>query len=460
MSIATPTVIDIDPADIGDHPHNPRFAVGDVSDLAASIAVHGVLQPLTVAAREKPKQGETPWVAIMGHRRRAAAVEAEQSTVPCLVRTDLDTTAKQLEAMLEENDHREDLTPVEEAAAYQQLVAFDYSQDDIARVTGRSVATIRGRLDLMKLSDRIRERVHGHELTLTDAAALVEFADNAADLKRAEEVIGTHQFPWVVADIRRVRAGRDERPKVLAKLKEKGVKVVVAPRNWEYGSDAKIRPVTQLAKPDGSDYTKPAKEHADCPGHVAVVSDLGKVTYGCAKPDTHPKRTRTSGYTPNPAQVKLEEDLETASRVRVGFMAGVLAGELSTSDQANILAHVVTRELTRILDDLTSEQLLLAADLLGLPAPSQEADRSQFEAFHKDVVASAAKASVPRLVGMLAAAKVLNDEFAYGDLTGPWAWKNQDDDLLAHMAWLQGLGYKLSDVERELLEPADEAAAS
>ncbi|MCU1679244.1 MAG: Chromosome partitioning protein ParB [Frankiales bacterium] len=455
-------VTPIAPAEIDDHPNNPRFDIGDVSELAASVAEHGILQPLTVVQRIDPQPGQTPWWLLMGHRRRAAALVAELPMVPCIVRNDLDTIPKQIEAMLEENDHREDLTAIEEAAAYEQLLAFDYTPEQIARVTGRSQSTVVGRLQLLKLSERIRNKVHARELTLADALALVEFSDDAADLKRAELYVGSDQWKWVREDIRRRRAAKAKRPQVIAKLKDKGIKIVKPSVNWEYDTSAKVRPVSQLAKPDGTDYTKPATEHADCPGHVAVVSDMAVVTYGCNKPGTHPKRTRSTGHgQPDPAQEQLEQDLETASRLRVAFMTE-LAQNLSEAQQRQVLAAEVAERLDGVLRYVDDEDLAFMCALVGIDPPAGELDDEKYETWLDNVLREITGWTVSRLVAVLAAVRVADAESGRGlRYAEVWPWRRGDEKLRAYMEWLQDLGYELSDVERDQLAPppADAAAS-
>lgn len=144
----TVTLQDLKPAQIKPHKNNPRRVVGDLDELAASIGEQGILEPLIVA----PNGTGDTYVLIAGHRRLAAAKQAKAKTVPCLVRDDLTDPAVQLEAMLVENLQRADLTAVEEAQAYQQLLEFPgYTQPRIAKTTGRAIGTVRARLKLAQL---------------------------------------------------------------------------------------------------------------------------------------------------------------------------------------------------------------------------------------------------------------------------------------------------------------------
>lgn len=169
------------------HPKNVRMDVGNVVDLANSITAQGILQPLVVAPAldSKPLGWETPsldtpkYTIIAGHRRHAAAQLANLEVLPCVIREDLDTEPKQIEAMLVENTQRADLTVIEEAQAYQTLLDFpDYSVKKVAKKTGRSEATIRKRLLLNKLSEDAKGRLEDHTLNIDQALVLVDFAGN------------------------------------------------------------------------------------------------------------------------------------------------------------------------------------------------------------------------------------------------------------------------------------------
>jgi ParB family chromosome partitioning protein len=165
------------------HPKNVRLEVGIVTDLANSITAQGILQPLVVAPDVSKNPGMRTsfdaYVIIAGHRRHAAAQLANLDVVPCVIREDLDTEPKQIEAMLVENTQRTDLTVLEEAKAYQTLLDFpDYNVKKVAKKIGRSEATIRKRLLLNKLPEQAKERIEDRTLNVDQALVIVDFAGN------------------------------------------------------------------------------------------------------------------------------------------------------------------------------------------------------------------------------------------------------------------------------------------
>lgn len=98
------------------HPDNPRKEIGDITELAASIGVDGILQNLTVVPQPKNKD---KFYIVIGNRRYEAGRAAGLHEFPCVI-SDMDYT-KQLETMLVENMNRSDLTPYEEAKGFEQL---------------------------------------------------------------------------------------------------------------------------------------------------------------------------------------------------------------------------------------------------------------------------------------------------------------------------------------------------
>ena len=163
------------------HPHNPRGPIdpATVEELAASIREKGILEPLLVVPiRNSSKTWKIDaYTVIAGHRRLAAAKLAGLETVPAIAR-ELGPV-EQEEIMLVENLQREDLTPLQEARAYQRLIAQGLTQADVGRRVGLPGNRIQLRLTILKLSKRVQELFDSNQLpvTLAPLLAKVESAD-------------------------------------------------------------------------------------------------------------------------------------------------------------------------------------------------------------------------------------------------------------------------------------------
>ncbi len=151
------------------NPRNPRrlFSDGELEELAASIREHGIIQPIVVRSK-----GADSFEIIAGERRWRAAQRAGLHEVPIVV---LDVNdGESLELAIIENVQRSDLNPIEEATGYQALAdEFDHSQDDIAKLVGKSRSHIANTMRLLKLSDTIKAYIHSGKLTAGHARLLV-----------------------------------------------------------------------------------------------------------------------------------------------------------------------------------------------------------------------------------------------------------------------------------------------
>ena len=154
-----------------------------LSQLAESIREVGVLQPVLV----RPI-GDGEYELIAGERRWRAARRVGLQTIPALVRETDDAAA--LEQALVENIHRDGLNPLEEAAAYQQLIEdFGLTHDEVASRVGRSRATVTNTLRLMQLPPAIQKSVQDGKLSNGHARALLGSPDRAFQEQLAKRIV-------------------------------------------------------------------------------------------------------------------------------------------------------------------------------------------------------------------------------------------------------------------------------
>ena len=170
-----PVLAEIPIADVVPNPHQPRvhFDEETLGELAASIAQLGVLQPILV----RPVDGRLP-----ADRRRAALAggAAGPGWRRCRRSSARPTTSSAVEQALVENLHRQDLTPLEEAAAYQQLIEdFELTHDDVARRVGKSRSAITNTLRLLGLPPAVQHLLADGKLSAGHARALLGTPDRA-----------------------------------------------------------------------------------------------------------------------------------------------------------------------------------------------------------------------------------------------------------------------------------------
>jgi ParB family transcriptional regulator, chromosome partitioning protein len=166
------------------NPKQPRKDFDDkaLQDLAASLRQSGVLQPVVVR-----RLGEG-YQLVVGERRWRAAKLAGMARIPAVVREVSD--AESLELALVENLLREDLNPMEEAEAYQRLLAeFGWTQEELAQRVSRDRSSIANCLRLLKLPELIHADLRAGRLTMGHARALLSLDSPAEQLRLRDEIL-------------------------------------------------------------------------------------------------------------------------------------------------------------------------------------------------------------------------------------------------------------------------------
>lgn len=161
-------IFDIPIASITPNPHQPRHHIQNesIDDLVGSIRQHGIIQPLIVT-----KEGDH-FQLIAGERRFRAAERIGLPTVPAIVRASREL--EQLEIAIVENVQREDLNPIEEALAYQQLSdEFGLTQEEISQKVGKRRTTIANAMRILSLPPAMQQAIRDGRLTASHAKVLL-----------------------------------------------------------------------------------------------------------------------------------------------------------------------------------------------------------------------------------------------------------------------------------------------
>ena len=159
------------------------FDSESISDLADSIRIHGILQPISVRL-----MASGYYQIISGERRWRAAREAGINEVPVLVVEADDRKA--MELGLIENLQREDLNPMEEALGFQTLITeYGLTQEEVARQVGKSRPAIANALRLLGLPEDLKALVEDHRLTAGHARAILSLSDEDARWALAQQIM-------------------------------------------------------------------------------------------------------------------------------------------------------------------------------------------------------------------------------------------------------------------------------
>ena len=178
---------DIPIDEIQPNPHQPRtrFEPASLTELATSIREHGVIQPVIVT--ERPDQPQRYWL-ITGERRWRAARQAGLTSVPAVVR---EATSQQLlELALVENLQRDDLSPLEEAAAYNTLIdRFDLTQAQVAYRVGKSRSAVANAVRLLGLPAEFQAALNDGLISAGHARALLSLASDEDKQRALDQIV-------------------------------------------------------------------------------------------------------------------------------------------------------------------------------------------------------------------------------------------------------------------------------
>jgi len=191
------------------NPNQPRKSFDDAKlhDLSTSLGQTGVLQPVVV---RRVGQG---YQLIVGERRWRAAKLAGLTRIPAIVRDATDSQS--LEMALVENILREDLNPMEEAEAYQRLIAeYGWTQEELAQRVGRDRSSVANCLRLLKLPALIQADLREGRLTMGHARALLALATSGEQLKLREEILA---HSWTVRTTE--QSIQQKRPRPMRRLR-------------------------------------------------------------------------------------------------------------------------------------------------------------------------------------------------------------------------------------------------
>lgn len=194
-------IIEINLSELRPNPYQPRkvFDENAIDELAASIKEHGVFQPIII---KKTIKG---YEIIAGERRVRASKKAGLETIPAIIRNFNDV--QMMEIALLENLQRENLSAIEEANAYQQMLEkLNLTHEQLSKKVGKSRSHITNILGLLRLPQEVQDMIVNSQLTMGHARILSKLEDQTQILETAHKIIN-QQIP--VRELERVTDGEE-----------------------------------------------------------------------------------------------------------------------------------------------------------------------------------------------------------------------------------------------------------
>lgn len=189
------------------NPNQPRrhFQEEALQELAESVRVHGVVQPLIVRKRD-----DGSYDLIAGERRLRAAKLAGRATVPILVRNYSDQTVAEI--ALVENLQREDLNPIEEGNAFKSLIkTYGYTQEKVAEIVGKSRPYVANMLRIITLPQVIQKPLTEGRLTVGQVRPLLSLMNGVDMEELAKRIMSDNLSAREVEDIVRAKTGKTKK---------------------------------------------------------------------------------------------------------------------------------------------------------------------------------------------------------------------------------------------------------
>jgi ParB/RepB/Spo0J family partition protein len=435
LTAATVTLIpldDLDPAD-----DNLRGPVGDVTDLARSIAGIGVVEPLLVC----PIDGQAGRYRIVaGHRRHAAARRAGVASVPCIVRTMTD--AERIEVMLVENLQRATLGVLAEGSGYFRLVGeHSYTIRRLAKQVGKSERHVRSRLALLELPAPAQRALERDELTLAQAEALLAAKDRPQVIEAvlAEPEWRRRDMAHAVTEALRRAEHEDRRTGLVGELEAAGQRVVPS----EGHRPKSYVPLSELGVDEKAHQSEP------CHAWVVEVGYAGPVSRAvCLEHRRHSHRAPAGNRsnlqaTPSrrdPDREAARERRRLAAR-RSDFVSSRLSGRVPKGPAVDFL-------VSALLDRANSNDANRAGVFLGLEARPGRYGSD----WHRPLAEVAARSEPDRLrVGVALAAAMAEARIA------ACGYRN---GAHRYVDFLSGLGYEPEAEEGTPAEAAEDDDAA
>lgn len=431
---------------------NPRKDVGDITELAASIRAVGILQPLIVSPA-----AEGTYLVVIGHRRLVAAKMVGLELVPAIVR-DLNDLER-LEAMMIENLQRQDLSPLEEASAYERLVGLGHTQRKLAERIGRSQAHISRRLTLLRIPPEAQAALDTGRITVEDGVELAKLADSPGRMKSALKAVKGSSSPgWTIRNQVEELEREKKIEKVRGSLGAEGVRIV----------DRGVVGYKQEAKtlgPGWQGLNLSQEEHKNEPCHAAFIEPWNAtVTYVCMQPKRHASNGEST------LKVDVAEDPWEKRRAEQEAESRAWEREreqrLATQERRRAHLRLILKGLPRITEVLerlirsllgseptSGEGLEIACQLLELEPrkvrTSWGTDEPRYEEAFQDYIEGEPSHAIVR--AGLALAFGLYEEQLVGHRVNPSV-------ALEYFAYLQEHGYEPSEIERFQLSELKQAA--
>lgn len=458
------------------HPENPRKDLGDLTELTDSIRKNGIYQNLTVV----PDIDRAKYLVVIGNRRLEASKNAGLAALPCVI-SDMDHK-EQIATMLEENMQRQDLTIYEQAEGFQMMMDLGFSEKEIGEKTGFSAKTVKDRLKLTKLNKKEFNSAVNNGASLIEMIEVTKLESRSAQ-NEVLKAAGTENFRQRLQMALRDQEFEKNKKRLLPVLKELGLQEI--PSGERYSSKWEHEWTEDFRMEESEDnLRKNVEKKRNKFPNVPIVYEIhnygsgGKIEFYHGKPKPGPmsaeeKTERQKSIIRGKHLRMVKSFWEQAYELRKDFVSNytVMKGQ-STATMGRI---IVRRALEQCngwqgkLQDNHKWNDAYIREVLGLPEePEEKPNQDGVQSWKKKYVSIWEKvngrADIP-LVRVMVAWAVGGglywpdgpDHGLYDNQDGTYSKGSGAGNGVADLYdFLVEIGYKLSDMEQQLLDGTHE----
>lgn len=434
------------------HPDNPRKDLGDVTELAESIKVNGVLQNLTVVPLigeiTKKWDGES-YRVIIGHRRLAAAKLAGLEELPCVV-VEM-SEREQLSTMLTENMQRSDLTVYEQAQGFQMMLDMGDTVEDIAEKSGFSTTTVRRRVKLLELDKDKFKKSEERGVSLFEYMEL----DKLKSPERKNEMldyIGTENFKYKLKQAIDAEATDERKAKWVEQLSSFATQITDR-TGYKFARSFYVNSEVEVERPEDADtveYFFLVEAHYI----TLMVKDRPATT--TPEEEAKKREEQLKQERKNAAENALAEATARAYELRAEFVASVSSAAVKKC-LADIVALWAYSEYWDDTSWLTEEEIMQAT---GVEPPAEQDEDRDDDAEYTLQAATKAVGKTPEKALLRMIYARLGDGKSEGYFRSYWnsyTMQHEENEKLDRIyALLVKLGYEMSDDEKALQDGTHE----
>ena len=425
------------------HPENPRKDLGELTELAESIKVNGIMQNLTVVPVD-----DGIYNVVIGNRRMEAAKLAGLAEVPCVI-SEMDYKT-QISTMLMENMQRQDLTVYEQAQGFQMMMDLGYTAKEIGEKTGFSEKTVNRRLKMAELDKDTFQKAVGKQITMDDLDRLGQL-ESVKERNALLKEFGENNFDWKLNRAIKVQKAKKVKGKAHKMLQDAKIEKIPDKDRYSLYSGGYEKLFQQTLELDEWDGKRDFIPKAD--GKLFYDEDETDISF-------YVKKKKQKAEPVKKSEEELEEQRQIAQAWKIAERSTKAAGELRKAYAESM--KVTPSKAMEMLQWALVASLCMAIDYDSPTETMRKDDQIPISGYNTQEnlanvyrwISSIQQSKWPGIILMMFQGDHNNGYVDGSKALRPRHKANMKLDLCYQ--WLKAFGYRMSDEEEQLQDGTHE----